>query len=586
MPAIKQVLALLAGHLEGDDERVRTIALQIAAAEARQGHVKNAELFRQLLDAPPNRDEHLRPTIPTLLAKPRGELEGLVTASQSETRLADMTLTGMARARLNRLVRQQTARGQLREHALRLIALQAVALPEINKPGRARVFCLAVGQNDVSGPRASSWSAAIDQASSDADVDDDAARQRRLFVIAAGNIPDGLKVADLEDWDSYEIEDPGQAWNAITVGGVTQKATITEAGHDGWTCAVNVDELSPYSKVSASWNRGVAPIKPELVVEAGNRAIDPADESLWSGLDSLSLLTTGHNVTGAPLTTTWATSAAAAQVAGMAARLQADDGACWPETVRALLVHSAQWTEPMLAKFDATPQKGERLKLARRLGYGRPTLERARRSRSSSLAMVSQSQLQPFRKEASGTRLNQLHFYELPWPKAVLAEIAVGLVRMRVTLSYFIEPNPSADAPLSPARYRSFGLRFDLRKKGESVAAFKKRVSELADTPDKVIDTAEDDNVRLFGARAVSAGSLHCDEWRCPAADLIDRDYLAVYPVGGWWKQSRNPAIANRQARYSLVVTLDAGDVEQDLYAEIEAAIAARLAAEIEVEMV
>jgi SpoVK/Ycf46/Vps4 family AAA+-type ATPase len=119
MPAIKQILALLAGHLEGDEERVRTIALQIAAAEARQGHVKNAELFRRLLDAPQSRDAHSRPTIPTLLAKPRGELEGLVTASQSETRLAHMTLTGTVRARLNRLVRQQTARGQLREHALR-----------------------------------------------------------------------------------------------------------------------------------------------------------------------------------------------------------------------------------------------------------------------------------------------------------------------------------------------------------------------------------------------------------------------------------------------------------------------------------
>ena len=303
-------------------------------------------------------------------------------------------------------------------------------------------------------------------------------------------------------------------------------------------------------------------------------------------MDSLSLLTTGHDVIGAPLTTTWATSAAAAQVAGMAARLQVDDPTYWPETIRALLVHSAQWTAPMIAKFDATLQKGERLKLARRFGYGRPNLERARRSRSSSLAIVSQSHLQPFRKDASGTRLNQLHFYGLPWPKAALAEIAGGLVRLRVTLSYFVEPNPSADAPLSPARYRSYGLRFDLRRKGEIVAAFKKRVSELADTPDNTIDTAEDDNVRLFGARAVSAGSLHCDEWRCPAADLIDRNYLAIYPVGGWWKQSRNPATVNQQARYSLVVTLDAGDVEQDLYAEIETAIAAKVATEIEVEAV
>jgi len=468
-----------------------------------------------------------------------------------------------------------------------LITLQAVALPEIQNPGRARVFCLAIGQNDVSGPRASSWSAAIDQAASDAEVDDDSAKQRRLFVVAAGNIPDGLKVSDLEDWDSYEVEDPGQAWNAITVGGVTQKATITEINHNGWTCAVGVDQLSPYSRVSASWNRRVAPIKPELIIESGNRAVDPVDESLWSGLDSLSLLTTGHNVIGAPLTTTWATSAAAAQVAGIAARLQADEPTYWPETIRALLVHSAQWTPPMLSAFDGTLQKNERLKLARRFGYGRPSLERAHRSRSSNLAMVSQSRLQPFRRESSGarkTRMNQLHFYELPWPKAALAEIEGGLVRLRVTLSYFVEPNPSADAPLSPARYRSFGLRFDVRKKGESVAAFKRRISELADMPDDTLDTAEDDNVRLFGAKAVSAGSLHCDEWRCTAADLIDRNYLAVYPVSGWWKQSHNSAIANRTARYSLVVTLDAGDVEQDLYAEIETAIAAKLMAEVEVD--
>ena len=45
-------------------------------------------------------------------------------------------------------------------------------------------------------------------------------------------------------------------------------------------------------------------------------------------------------------------------------------------------------------------------------------------------------------------------------------------MRLRVTLSYFIDPNPSADAPLAPARYRSFGLRFDLRKKGEAAQAF------------------------------------------------------------------------------------------------------------------
>jgi SpoVK/Ycf46/Vps4 family AAA+-type ATPase len=119
MPAIKQIIALLAGHLEGDDERVRTVALQIAAAEARQGHLKNAELFKKLLDSNQKRNERSHVVVPASILKPRGELEGLMTSVQSDTRLGDMTLTAPVRTRLMRLVRQQTSRGQLREHALR-----------------------------------------------------------------------------------------------------------------------------------------------------------------------------------------------------------------------------------------------------------------------------------------------------------------------------------------------------------------------------------------------------------------------------------------------------------------------------------
>jgi hypothetical protein len=467
-----------------------------------------------------------------------------------------------------------------------LVTQQAIALPEIMQPGRVRVFCLAIGQEDVSGPRASSWSAAIDQSAADASIDSVDDRHRRLIIIAAGNVPDGLNSEDMEDWDSHEVEDPGQAWNALTVGGVTQKTHITEPAHAHWTSAAGVDELSPYSRVSAAWSRGVAPVKPEVVLEAGNRAVDPADTSHWSGFDSLSLLTTGHDITTMPLTTSWATSAAAAQAAGMAAKLWALDLTAWPETIRALLVHGAVWTPPMLSAFKATNSKTERMKMARRWGYGRPSLERAQFSRESSLALVAEAALQPFRREGQSARMNALHFYSLPWPKAGLAVLAEHDVRLRVTLSYFIDPNPSADSPLAPARYRSFGLRFDLRKKGETQQAFQRRINVLADTPDEDLDLVEPDNDRLFGARSISAGSLHCDEWQCSAADLIDRDSLAVYPVGGWWKASRNVDISDRHARYSLVISLDAGAADVDLYAEIEQLISADIQAELIADIV
>jgi SpoVK/Ycf46/Vps4 family AAA+-type ATPase len=121
MAGAKQVIALLSGHIQGDVERVYTIALQIAAAEARQGHVKTAEAIRKLVDSA--RDSNVTAISParaeigvaTPLVKPRGELEGLVHAQHSQTRLADMTLTDAIRSRLQRLVIQQKQRGRLRE---------------------------------------------------------------------------------------------------------------------------------------------------------------------------------------------------------------------------------------------------------------------------------------------------------------------------------------------------------------------------------------------------------------------------------------------------------------------------------------
>ncbi|MHB8285541.1 MAG: AAA family ATPase [Caulobacteraceae bacterium] len=122
MPAAKQVIALLAGHLDGNSEQVRTVALQIAASEARQGHVKTAATMKKLLDRPvasfePSAEQTSNPA--TLLARPRGDLEGLLTITTPQARLDEMTLTTQVRERLDRMVRQQTSRGRLREHGLK-----------------------------------------------------------------------------------------------------------------------------------------------------------------------------------------------------------------------------------------------------------------------------------------------------------------------------------------------------------------------------------------------------------------------------------------------------------------------------------
>ncbi|CAH2394095.1 hypothetical protein BQ8794_240008 [Mesorhizobium prunaredense] len=48
---------------------------------------------------------------------------------------------------------------------------------------------------------------------------------------------------------------------------------------------------------------------------------------------------------------------------------------------------------------------------------------------------------------------------------------------MKVTLSYFIEPNLSGKAATRPDTYRSFGLRFDMKKRTETNARFRSRIS-------------------------------------------------------------------------------------------------------------
>ena len=55
-----------------------------------------------------------------------------------------------------------------------------------------------------------------------------------------------------------------------------------------------------------------------------------------------------------------------------------------------------------------------------------------------------------------------MHLHDLPWPRDVLEDLGETPVEMRVTLSYFIEPNPSRRGHRSRYRYESHGLRFDV----------------------------------------------------------------------------------------------------------------------------
>ena len=131
-----------------------------------------------------------------------------------------------------------------------------------------------------------------------------------------------------------------------------------------------------------------------------------------------------------------ATSAAAAQAARMAARLAAQHPNYWPETIRAMMVHSAEWTSPMLGALDDSHGKRARYNLIRRFGYGVPNFERANASALNHLALFCQAEIQPFKFE-KGRKFNECHYYTLPISRQMLEWLENEIVEMKVTLSYF-----------------------------------------------------------------------------------------------------------------------------------------------------
>ena len=216
------------------------------------------------------------------------------------------------------------------------------------------------------------------------------------------------------------------------------------------------------------------------------------------------------------------------------------------------------------------------------MGYGVPDVERAILSARNDLTMIAEAKIQPFAVGAdkrSGV-FNEMHFYSLPWPRSVLQKLENEIVTMKVTLSYFIEPNLTGKAATRPDTYRSFGLRFAMKKRNETDLTFRSRVN-AAQEKDEASAEGETD-CWLLGPKAVQAGSLHCDLWRGYAVDLAGHDAIAVYPVGGWWKSHAGQRRIADRGRYSLVISICAAGQAVDLYSEVAAQIALKQAVIIE----
>jgi len=447
------------------------------------------------------------------------------------------------------------------------LTTEAVARPEISNPLRHRLFCLPVTARDNRDRgRPSAWSAAVDRLASDADGD---GANPKLLIVSAGNIDDNNAWKEYPNSNSVQsIHDPAQAWNALTVGAYTNFVHIAEPDTESYRPIAEWGGLSPFSTTSCTW-QPKWPLKPDVVFEGGNAAKD-AIGAVW--MPSLSLLTANHLPNERLFTTANATSAATALASRMAAQLMANYPALWPESIRGLIVHSAEWTEAMRKVFLPGVKKVDYAHLVRHCGYGAPDLDRAMWSVSNALTMIVQTALHPFQREASKPpKLRDMNLHPLPWPLAELEALGETQVEMRVTLSYFVEPNPSERGFRSRYRYESYGLRFDVKRPDESEGEFRARINaEARDLEEGTTRSGGNDTEWLIGPNNRHKGSLHSDIWVGKAADLASRGTLAVFPTAGWWKTRTMHERYNKAARYSLIVSIRAPEVEVDLYSAVE----------------
>ncbi|BDG03540.1 S8 family peptidase [Anaeromyxobacter oryzae] len=442
------------------------------------------------------------------------------------------------------------------------ITAGAIARAEVQAPARHRAVCIAVTTTDFRDRgQPSSWSAEIDKLASGFDDD-----RRRLILVSAGNTDPSKRHHYPVNTLSEGVHDPGQAWNAVTVGAFTNKVSIKEKdAKKGWKPVAPAGGLSPSSTTALIWDREWAN-KPDVVFEGGNAGLDPFSGKAFS-LDSLSLLTTGARFAPPeprPFMAMGETSAAVAQGSRFAATIHARYPHFWPETIRALMVHSARWTPPMLSLA-----KGKKLNLLRTCGFGVPDLQRASWSASNALTLIVQDDLQPFERD----EMKELKVFPLPWPRAELLRLGPVDVELRVTLSYFIEPNPARRGWRDRHRYASYGLRWEVIRPAEKHATFLQRVNKAAREDKADRSRQRDTDKWTLGPTLREHGSIHSDVWTGSAAELATRNHIAVFPTGGWWRERRKLGRSDRRARFALVVSIDTAATDVDIYTPVEALV-------------
>ncbi len=120
MSTARHLIALLRTHVEGDETEFLSVAMEVAAREARLGHARVAEQIRELVDQARTRNSDIEKRRGSVVVlQPKGEIANLLSVQQPTIRLASMVLPDALEERLRRTLLEQRQQTKLRHHDLR-----------------------------------------------------------------------------------------------------------------------------------------------------------------------------------------------------------------------------------------------------------------------------------------------------------------------------------------------------------------------------------------------------------------------------------------------------------------------------------